>query len=244
MIEGFGLVMTGFWLFMIYDCIRNEPERQTWLWILLIVNVPAAIIYFLMRWLPRNHIPLPNYFQRWTRKRELWMAEAQAKNIGKAYQYVNLGNLLWDMGIFDKAEIAYQQALEKEADNLQALWGAASIQIKNQKFVSAKEHLHTILKIAPDYKYGDASLMYGETLFTLKEYDPAKIHLEQHVKNWSHPQAYIILAKILFQQNETEAARSYLETMIAKVRGSSYYHFKRNRHFISQAEKLLKTLGR
>ncbi|OUL37474.1 hypothetical protein BV372_00445 [Nostoc sp. T09] len=244
MIEAIGLVTTGFWLFMIYDCIRNEPERQIWLWILLLVNVPGAIIYFLTRWIPRGNIPLPNYFTRWTRKRELWIAEAQAKNIGKAHQYVTLGNLLCDIGSFDKAEVAYKQALEKEADNLQALWGAALIAVKNHKFASAKEHLQIILKIAPDYKYGDASLIYGETLFALKELDTAKIHLEQHIKNWSHPEAYITLAQILSQQSDTQAARSYLETMIAKIRGSSYYHFKRNRHFIGKAEKLLKTLGR
>ncbi|BAY12733.1 tetratricopeptide repeat protein [Calothrix sp. NIES-2098] len=242
MIEAIGLVMTGFWLFTIYDCIRNEPERQIWLWILLFVNFPGAVIYFLTRWIPRSSVPLPNYFNRWTHKRELWMAEAQAKNIGKAHQYVTLGNLLCDMGSYDKAEVAYNQALEKEPDNLQALWGAAFIAAKNHKFTSAKEYLHTILKIAPDYKYGDASLIYGETLFALQELDKAKIHLEQHIKNWSHPEAYLTLAKILSQQNDTQAARSYLETTIAKIRGSSYYHFKRNRHFISKAEKLLKTL--
>jgi hypothetical protein len=52
------------------------------------------------------------------------------------------------------------------------------------------------------------------------------------------------LAKILSEQSDTQTARSYLETMIAKIRGSSYYHFKRNRHFIGKAEKLLKTLRR
>jgi hypothetical protein len=35
----------------------------------------------------------------------------------------------------------------------------------------------------PDYKYGDASLICGETLLTVQELDTAKIHLEQHIKN-------------------------------------------------------------
>lgn len=244
MIEAVGLLMTGFWLFMLYDCIRNEPERQLWLWILIFVNFPGAVIYFFTRWIPRGNIPLPNYFSRWTRSRELWTAEAQAKSIGKAHQYVNLGNLLCDMGMFDKAETAYQQALEKEANNLQALWGAAFIDVKNQKFASAKEYLQTLLKTDPDYKYGDASLVYGETLFALQEFEAAKEHLEKHIKNWSHAQAYIMLAKIFTQQGDVEKARNYLETIIIKIKGSSYFHYKRNRHFIGKAEKLLKTLKR
>ncbi|MEA5619586.1 tetratricopeptide repeat protein [Cronbergia sp. UHCC 0137] len=244
MLEIIGLLMTGFWLLMIYDCVRNEPERQTWLWILLFVNVPGALIYFLARWIYRNNIPLPNYFSRWTRKRELWLAQAEAKNIGKAHQYVILGNLLTDMGIFDQAEVAYQQALEKEPNHPQALWGAALIDIKNKKFVPAKEYLQTLLKIEPDYKYGDASLVYGQTLFNLQELDQAKAHLEIHLKNWSHPEGYITLAKTLAQQGETQAASNYLETMITKIRGSSYYHYKRNSHFIHQGEKLIKNLNK
>ncbi|RCJ42686.1 hypothetical protein A6770_07345 [Nostoc minutum NIES-26] len=244
MIEVIGFLMTGFWLFMIYDCIRNEPERQLWLWILILINFPGAFIYFLTRWIPRGDIPLPNYFTRWTRSRELWIAESQARNIGKAHQYVLLGNQLSDMGMFDKAEEAYKQALEKEADNFQALWGAALIDIKKKNFVNAQRHLQTLLNKDPNYKYGDASLAYGETLFALKELDTAKLHLAKHIKNWSHPEAYIVLAQILSQQGDNQTARSYLETMIAKVQGSSYFHYKRNRHSIGKAKKLLKTIGR
>lgn len=50
-----------------------------------------------MRWILRGNIPLPNYFNRWTRKCELWIAEAQAKNISKSHHYITLGNLLCDM---------------------------------------------------------------------------------------------------------------------------------------------------
>jgi hypothetical protein len=148
------------------------------------------------------------------------------------------------MGMFDKAEDAYKQALEKEADNTQALWGAAFIDIKKNNFVSAQKHLQILLKKDPDYKYGDASLAYGETLFALKEFDAAQLHLTKHIKNWSHPEAYIILSKICSQQGDIATARNYLETMITKVQGSSYFHYKRNRHLIGKAKKLLKNLGR
>jgi hypothetical protein len=44
----------AFWMLMIFDCARYEPDRQTWLWILLFINVPGAVIYFIARHLPRS----------------------------------------------------------------------------------------------------------------------------------------------------------------------------------------------
>ncbi|MBU7584087.1 MAG: tetratricopeptide repeat protein [Nostoc sp. TH1S01] len=240
MIKVVGLLMTGFWLFMLYDCIRNEPERRLWVWILILVNIPGAIAYCFKRWIPRGNIPLPNCRRR--SRKKLWTAEA--KSLETAHQYITFSNnLLYDVGISHPAEAAYKQDLDSEADNLQVLWNAAFIDIKNQDFVQAKQYLQTILKIDPDYQYGDASLVYGETLFALQELEAAKQHLENHIQNWSHPQAYITLAEILSQQGDVETACNHLESIIVKIRESSYFHYKR-KQLISKAEKLLRTLKR
>lgn len=148
------------------------------------------------------------------------------------------------MGMFDRAEDAYKQALEKESNNIQALWGAASINLRNKNFESAKEHLDTLLKLDPDYKYGDASLAYGKSLFVLKDFDTAKPHLEKHLKNWAHPEACIMLSAILSKQGSDKGARMCVETMLTKLKGSSYYYYKNNKHFVSKGEKLLRTLDR
>lgn len=238
------LLTTGFWLLMIYDCVRNDPQKNQWLYILIFLNFPGAVIYFLVRRLPQIDIPLPQYFSRWTRQRELWMAEADTRNIGKAHQFAVLGNLLCDMGMFSRAEEAYKTALEKEPNNIQSLWGAAFIDLQNKKFESARLHLENLLKVEPNYKYGDASLAYGKVLFELKDRETAKIHLEKDIKQWGHPESYIMLANILLEEGDRTSARGYLETTIAKIRGSSYYHYKRNRHWIGKAEKLLKAMAK
>lgn len=235
---------TVFWLLMIYDCVRNDPQKNQWLYLLIFLNFPGAVIYFLVRRLPQIDLPLPRYFARWTQRRELWMAEADARNIGKAHQYAVLGNLLCDMGIFDRAEVAYNTALEKEPKNIQALWGAAFIDMQNKKFTNAKEHLENLLKLEPEYKYGEASLAYGKVLVELQEKEAAKIHLQKHIKQWGHPEAYIMLATILSEEGDRSSACGHLETMIARVRGSSYYHYKRNRHWVTKGKKLLKILAK
>ena len=238
------LIPSAFWMLMIFDCVRHERDRQIWLWILLFLNVAGAVIYFFACWLPRSNIPVPNQFKRWTLRQALWNAEAGVKNIGKAHQYVALGNVLSEMGTFDQAAAAYQQALDKEPTNLHALWGAAFIEMQNKQFAAAKEHLHALLKRDPDYKCGDASLLYGKALFELHDWEAAKEHLEKDVKYWSHPEASLLLATIYAKAGNPEAARDCLETMLAKVKASPIYHYRRHQHLVRKAEKQLKDLRR
>ena len=113
MYELIGLLIAGFWIWAIVDCIQNEPDRQTWIWLLILLNVIGAIAYFFLCYLQRNNPPLPRHFNRWTYQQKLWNAEAAAENIGKDHQFVELGKILYDMGMLERSAIAYQTALKK-----------------------------------------------------------------------------------------------------------------------------------
>lgn len=42
----------GFFLWMVVDCLRNEPEadrRNRWIALILILNAPGALVYFVTR---------------------------------------------------------------------------------------------------------------------------------------------------------------------------------------------------
>ena len=234
-------VTTGFWMLMIFDCIRNEGDRN-WLWILIFLNFPGAILYFVIKWLPQINIPIPNYFKRWTLRQTLWNAEAGVKNIGKAHQYVVLGNVLMEMGKIDKAGEVYQQGLIKEPQQVNALWGAASVAAQKKQWSQARLHLETVLKLEPEYKRGDASLLYGKVLFELGDRPAALAHLTEDVKYWSHPEAALLLAMLQIEQDARADAQDTLETMLAKLRACPAFYYKQHRHLAKKAEKLLKTL--
>jgi len=236
------LLPTIFWIWMIFECVRKDPERNIWIWILIFLNFPGAIIYFFVRYLPSANLPIPNYFQRWFRSRELWEAKAATMNIGKAHQYVILGNLYLDLGQLKEAFQAYQTALEKEQNNVQALWGAAIIEQKNQNFVEAKKYFEKLLKIDPEYKYGDASLEYIKVLLEVGEIDKVKPLLDENIKYWSKPEAYLLRAEICRDERQLEEARRHLETMLYKLRSSPKFHYKRNRHIERKGQKLLRSL--
>jgi hypothetical protein len=234
--------MSGFWMLMIFDCIRNERDRQTWLWLLIFLNVPGAFIYFIARVLPRLNVPMFPLFKRWTLKQQLWNAEAAVRNIGKSHQHVALANLLLELREWEQAKDHFQQALAKEPLNTDALWGIAVIEMKQKQFDAAKEHLRSLLKKDPKARYGDASLHYGKVLCELQEWNAATLHLKADIKEWSHPEASLLLAQIQIQQGQRDEAREVLDQMLFKVKASPTFHYNRHRAVIHKAEKLFKTL--
>jgi tetratricopeptide (TPR) repeat protein len=238
------LLSQGFWLWMLIDCMQNDPQKNTWIYVLIFANVPGAIAYFVVRKLPYLSIPSPSFFKRWTKKDALWSAQAAAHNIGHAHQYIKLGNIWLEIDRLDEAQSAYKKALEKEPNNIYALWGTATIALRQHNYQAAQTDLQTIYQLEPDFKFGEASLVYGQTLYALKEWDLAKRHIEQDIKQWSHLDSYIMLATIERDNGNIEMAIYHLETMLFKVKGTPAFHHRKNSHFIRKAEKMLRTLKR
>lgn len=229
-------------MWMLYDCIRYEPDRNVWLWLIIFLNVPGACIYCLSQVIPRLNLPIFKVFKQWTWRTKLQNAEAAVNNIGKAHQHVLYGNLLLDVGKIDQAQHHFQQALSKEPLNTDALWGVASIAAQQKNYDSARQHLDVLLKKDPRYKYGDASLLRCKMLFALEAWDLAELSLKQDIQDWSHPEAVLLLAQRQIALNDLETAKTNLETMLFKVKASPAFHYRRNRPILRKAEKLLKTL--
>lgn len=243
----FSLIGAAFWIWMLYDCLKNSRQGSyTWVWILLFLNVLGAALYFAICWLPNhpNALPMPSFTNRWRLRDALWQAEAEAKNIGKAHQYVKLGDVHYQMGSREKAAAAYDQALEKEPTNIKALWGAACVALDRKQLAVARNHLQVLVRSQPEFAYGDASMLYAQTLHQLGDLDGAKAHLQTHLKQWGHPQGYLLLAQIQQGQGQTAAARDTLETMVVKIKSSTPFQYRKNRRYVGQAEKMLHRLGK
>ena len=227
---------------MLIDCAQHESDR-VWIWIIFGLNILGASLYFVLRYLPRmqgKSIPGFPAFSRWNRREELWRAEADARNIGKAHQFIKLGELLGELGEKARSESAYDQALTLEPHNPKALWGKATLATGRQDWAEAETHLATLYQKEADFLYGDAALAYGRVLWQQQKWDVAETHLQTHIKRWSHPEAYVLLAQIYHDRGRTPEGRQLLETMIAKVRSSPPYHYRKNRGIVNEGERLLK----
>jgi hypothetical protein len=236
-------ISTGFWIWMLVDCFQNKLSRSNWFWIVLFLYVPGALIYFLnesFKSQPRKVISPLRHLQL---RQELYKATIGVKHIGKAYQYLILGNILLELGEFDRAEFAYQKALSKEPKNPYALWGAASVAFDRARFAVAARHLELLLKIDPKHLQGDASLLYAKVLFNLCKWSVARSHLKEDIYYWGHPESTIMLAKIELQDGNIGTARKLLQDLLSKLRDSPTYHQGRHQKVIREAKNTLRDIS-
>ena len=230
----------AFWVWMLVDCILREPDRGLWIFLLIFLNIPGAVIYFFVRYIPRTRVKPPPFLGRWLRRREILRAETDARTIGNAHQYVLLGDVLRETRQHERAFDAYTQAIAKDPENPQALWGAGTVERQLKRYQDARGHLATLMELDRDYKFGDASLAYGQTLLDLG--DPAaRVHIEAHLARRGDPEAAIMLATIHSAEGRPAEARALLEPLIVRLKPAGD---ARNRRARSDAARLLRKLPR
>jgi hypothetical protein len=232
----------AFMIWMAVSCLRNDPERHLWLWLIIFLPGVGPLIYFFARWLPGTRIEPPRALRRYLRGGELKRLQIAAKQIGNAHQFVEWGEALRDSGQANAAHDAFEKALAKDGQNLQALWGAASVEYERGDYAAAREKLECILKADPAYKFGDVSLLHGKTLHALGEIDVAREQLENHTRRWRHPEGLYLLATIYADQGNPAGARTQLEALIQDLDGAPRKIVRRQLFWRGRARKLLRKL--
>jgi hypothetical protein len=237
-----GIAGTAFWIWMLIDCVRNDPDRGTWLWLLIFLNFAGALVYFAVRKVPAINFPTPVFIKRWLRHHELYAAEADAHNIGNAYHFLILGDILRDLGEKREAVAAYRKAIGKNPSEIQALYGAGVLELELGEMNEARELLWRVLSSDQSYDYGGASLAYGKVLYALNEKDEAKARFQKHLVKWNHPEAGFLLASILIEQGEKAEANERLKAVLNGIKGSPKYYYKKNRRWVRKARRLMRTV--
>jgi len=207
-------------LWMLYDCVQNDPERNLWFWIIIFVHPIGAPLYFFVRYLPHrrhsNSLPLSFLHDR----KEVERLEMATIQIGNAYHFIQYGEQLLSMRRYSDALNAYQSALQKEPTNLQALWGAAQCELELGKLTEARPHLEAVLQQDPSYRFGDVSLAYGRLLQELKDNDAALAHLEKHISRWRQPEACYRLAELKAERGKKDEAIALLKHTLVDFQAS------------------------
>jgi hypothetical protein len=245
----FGLGVPAFWLaalafklWMAVECLRKDPDRYLWVWIIVLVPF-GSVVYFFLRWLPSNDIRLPSFMRQWTRGREIERLRTVAVQIGNPHQHIQLGDVLQEINQHAAAGEAYAQALEKEPDNLQALWGAAQVNLHFKGYDNVRERCKKVLDIDPRYKFGDVSFAYGNSLARLDKIDAAIEHLEEHVRRWPNPEALYTLAFIHADEGNHQQARDHLYAMLLGINSSPRGIARKYAIWKGKAKRLLRQLN-
>jgi hypothetical protein len=236
------LLLSAFTIWMLIECLRKDPDRFLWLWLILCMPGIGPAIYFFVRWLPERHLRPPGWLQGLARGSEIRKLESAALQIGNPYQHVQLGEALREIGHLERARTAYSQALEREPQNLTALWGVGIIDLQRKSFDSAREHLEKVMRGDPEFKFGDASLDYGKSLVRLGRTEEARTHLEKHTRRWRDPEGTCLLAQIEMESGLHEQARSHLRTMLIDIDSYPKAIARKNGRWRRRGHQLLRKL--
>jgi hypothetical protein len=239
---GLGLIYFAFMCWMLVHCVRTEPDRQFWMWLIIVVWGVGPAVYFVVRYLPSVDYRGPEFLLRWTRGRELERLETAAIQIGNPHQFTRWGDALREVGKLDEAARAYQKALEKDPKDLPALWGAARVAALQQRFADVRDITRKILDKDPQYKFGDVSLELGKSLMELGERAAAVDHFDSHVRRWRHPEALYALARLRVEEGDVGAARDHLQSMLHDINGSPAAIARKHGRWKSRARQLLRKL--
>lgn len=229
-------------VWMLIYCVKNDPERNVWIWIILIFQPFGTLVYFFARFLPSNDWQWPKFMHPWTRGRELKRLQVAAHQIGNPHQFIQWGDALREVGKVSEASNAYEKALVKEPQNLPALWGAAQCDFAQSKYKDAQEKSAAVLAQDPAYKFGDVSLLYAKATSKLGELDAARSHLEEHVKKWRQPEAMVLLAEVCVEQDDPSNARKPLEDLILDLESSPKSIARKHVFWKSRARRMLRRL--
>jgi hypothetical protein len=242
----FLLLMYAFQFWMLVDAIR----RQEWIWAIFIGLSLfvwkswglSAILYYFLVYRQQASGPsfagfeLPGMVDR-RRIREL---EAKIHHLDNAQHHLQLGDIYFQQGKYDKAEAAYRAAFERDGGDpdIQAHLGQCLLRQGNPE--EALELLQKVAQSDPKHDYGHTLMALAETHMKLGSNDSAIQLWERVLENHSYPRARVQLAELYVQRGELAKARNILEETLADEEHSPTFQRRRDRVWISRAKTLLR----
>lgn len=235
---GVGVVFLLFTLWMIIDAIR----KGEWQWVFFMMVMPglAAAWYFfyIFRGPTLRGFELPGASDR----RRIKELQAQIHHLDKAHHHSQLGDVYFQQGKYETAEVCYRAAMERDGNDPDTRAHFGQCLLRQKRAAEARPLLEGVLRENPKHDYNHTAMAYAETLAALGETDNALKSLEYVVANNSYPRAKVQLAELYFAKNQPDLARVQLKDVLADDPHAPAYQRRRDRVWVSRAKSLLRKL--
>jgi hypothetical protein len=241
--------MLVFQVWMLVDAIR----REEWLWAVFIGLAVfywnsfglSAILYYFLVYRQYSSGPsfsgfeLPGMVDR-RRIREL---EAKIHHLDNAQHHLQLADVYFQQGKFDKAELSYREALKRDGEDPDIRAHLGQCLLRLGKAAEALELLQKVAQQDPKHDYGFTMMALAETHMKLGSIESAIQLWEMVLQNHSYPRARVQLAELYVQRSEVEKARSILQETLADEQHSPLFQRRRDRVWVSRAKTLMRQLN-
>src|SRR5213594_5118559 len=165
------LLMTAFQVWMFVDAVR----REEWIWAAFIFigfGLSALLYFFLVyRAAPSatRGFELPGAHDR----RRIKELQAQIHHLDKAHHHSQLGDIYFQQGKLDKAEVCYRASLERDPEDIDTRAHLGQCLLRKKQPAEARSLLEGVVAENPKHDYGYSLMALAEDLTALGEKEAA-----------------------------------------------------------------------
>jgi len=231
------LLVFAFQLWMFVDAVR----RQEWFWAVFIFigfGLSAVLYYFFVyRAVPSatSGFELPGAHSR----RRIKELQAQIHHLDKAHHHSQLGDIYFQQGKLEKAEVCYHAALERDSEDIDTRAHLGQCLLRQKRAAEARPLLEGVIAQNPKHDYGYTMMALAETLSTLGETDAALQMWRQVTAEHSYARAKVQLAGLYLAKNQPDLARTELKDVVADDVHAPAFQRKRDRVWVWRAKSLM-----
>jgi tetratricopeptide (TPR) repeat protein len=234
------LLVFAFQVWMFVDAVR----RQEWFWAVFIFigfGLSAVLYYFFVyRAVPSatSGFELPGAHSR----RRIKELQAQIHHLDKAHHHSQLGDIYFQQGKLEKAEVCYHAALERDSKDIDTRAHLGQCLLRQKRAAEARPLLEGVIAQNPKHDYGYTMMALAETLSTLGETDAALQMWRQVTAEHSYARAKVQLAGLYLAKNQPDLARTELKDVVADDVHAPAFQRKRDRVWVWRAKGLMRKL--
>ena len=236
-----GVATLAFSIWMAVDCWRRGAEWY-WIWLILVFQPLGGIVYFFTQFWTGSHLEY-GLWKRFMAGGRIREAKDRAHYLDTSAAYEELGDLYAGAEKWMDADAAYREALQRDAENMQAqvrrgyallameradeAWPLLGpVYLKNPAFDDDKLIRHLARCQAMRGNLVDAGNLYA---YFLRRHSYTEVQFEY--------------AHVLLKSGKTEEGRKALEELIRDSEHAPKYQQKRDRRWVREARRLLKAQG-
>ncbi|MGA7293284.1 MAG: tetratricopeptide repeat protein [Terriglobales bacterium] len=232
-----GILLQGL---AIVHFIRRRPDTY-WIFIILFLGPPGAIIYLLIEALPDIGL-LRQSVKVFPRHKRIHELEAEIRDNPSAGNYEELGNLYMDDGNLAQARAAFDKAIAARADTLDPFYRRGVCAILLGDAAAALPDLERTVSKEADYDFGRAAGLLAHAYAQTGQKEKAEKLFRQITVTSTLSETYLNFAALLASEGHNAEAREWAQKVLDKKPTMPGYLRRRERPWFRRANEMLRKL--
>ncbi len=233
-----GIILQGL---AIVHFIRRRPDNY-WIFIILFLGAPGAIIYLLVEALPDIGL-VGQSFKVFPRRRRIGELIAAIRENPSAGNYEELGGLYMDDGDYADARAAFDKAIAARADTLDPFYRRGVCAILLGGAAAALPDLEKTVSTEADYDFGRAAGLLAHAYAQTGQKEKAEALFRQVTITSTLSETYLNFAELLASEGRNAEAREWAQKVLDKKATMPGYLKRRERPWFRRAKEMLKRVA-